>query len=259
MTGAGDLAGLQAAFASAVTGGDGAAFAGHLAGDPALALRRLAIYRDAIAANRRGALRSAYPVVARLVGDAFFGEAARRLAEASPPASADLNRYGAGFPAFLAGYAHAAPMPWLADLARLEWAWHESLMAADAPGIDFEALAGVSEAAQPRLRFELHPGVRLVRSAWPVLAIWEANQPERDGTAARDEGADDVLVWREDQRVRMALLAPEEAGFVADLARGVALEDAALARDGWDFAPMLGRLAAHGMVAGFRAGEPRRP
>lgn len=258
MTDAGALARLQAAFASAVTGEDGTAFAGHVEGDTALALRRLAIYRDAIAANRRGALRAAYPVVARLVGDGFFDEAVRLLLQESPPGCADLNRYGAGFAAFLASYAHAASMPWLADVARLEWAWHESLRAADAEGLDFEALAGVPEDAQPGVRFVLHPAVRLVRSAWPVLAVWEANQPGRDGTAERDDGADEVLVWRDEQRVRMRLLAPKEAAFVECLARGLALEEAAALLDGWDFAPMLGRLAADGLLAGFCAPHPSR-
>lgn len=254
MTGTGALARLQADFARAVTGGDEAAAVAHLAGDPALARRRLAIYREAIDANRRSALRSAYPVVARLVGEAFFDEAARRLAASAPPACADLNRYGDGFPAFLSTYSHAKAMPWLADVARLEWAWHEALSAAGAAGIDFAALAAVHAEEQPALRFSLHPSVRLVRSAWPVLAIWEANQPERDGTPDRDEGADDVLVWREDQRVRLALLAPPDAAFVEALGRGIPLE-AAAGSEGWDFAPMLERLAAHGLLADF-AGPP---
>ncbi|MCM2328121.1 MAG: putative DNA-binding domain-containing protein [Lysobacter sp.] len=254
MTGTGALARLQAAFASAVTGGDEAAVAAQLAGDPALARRRLAIYREAIGANRRGALRSAYPVVARLVGEAFFDEAARRLADSAPPACADLNRYGDGFPAFLTTYPHAGQMPWLADVARLEWAWHEALSAADAPGIDFAALAAVPAEEEPALRFSLHPSVRLVSSAWPVLAIWEANQPERDGAPDRDEGADDVLLWREDGRVRMALLDPLDAAFVAAIGRGIPLEEAA-GSEGWNFAPMLARLAEHGLLAGF-AGPP---
>lgn len=257
MTGNVDLAGLQAAFAGAVTGGDEDAVEGHLAGDPALARRRLAIYREAIDANRRRALRSTFPVVARLVGDAFFDEAARGLADSAPPACADLNRYGEGFPAFLSTYPHAEPMPWLADVARLEWAWHEALSAADVPGIDFAALAAVPAEAQPALRFTLHPSVRVVRSAWPVLAIWEANQPERDGTPDRDEGADDVLVWREEQRVRLALLAPGDAAFVASLARGLPIGEAA-GSGGWDFAPMLGRLAAQGLLAGFATAPPAR-
>jgi hypothetical protein len=249
------LARLQAQFAAAVLGEDGAGFARHLAGDAGAGLRRLAIYRNAILANRRRALRAAFPVVARLVGDGFFDEAALRYGEACPPGGADLNRYGATFAAFLAAYPHAAAMPWLADVARLEWAWHESLAAADAPGMDFAALSRVPEGEQPGLRLLLHPSVRLVRSAWPVLSIWEANQPDRDGTPDREDGADDVLVWREAQRVLLARLAPPEAAFVDAVARGLALEEAAGITDAWDFTPMLQRLALHGMLCGFSTGD----
>ena len=247
---------LQSDFAEAVLGGDGRAFASRLSGEPGLAQRRLALYRDAILANRAGALRAAFPVVARLVGDAFFDEAARSYGEEAPPACADLNRHGGTFPAFLAAYPHAAGLPWLADVARLEWAWQESLAAAEAPDLDFAALALVPESEQARLRFRLHPGVRLVRSAWPVLSIWEANQPDRDGTPDRDEGGDAVIVWRQAQRVRLARLTPAEAAFVDDLARGVALGDVAGAGDGWDFSTTLTRLAAHGMLCGLLAGDP---
>lgn len=248
------LASLQAEFAAAVTGGDEAPVMARVAGDPALARRRLAIYRDAIDAARRRALRSAFPVVARLVGDAFFGEAARLLAPSHPPASADLNRYGEAFPAFLAAYPHASGMPWLADVARLEWARHESLLAADAPALDFASLALLPEERQPAIRFDLHPAVRLVRSAWPVLAIWEANQPDRDGTPDRDEGADDVLAWREGGSVRLERLSRAQAAFVEGLARGLPLGEAVT--DDLDFAPLLARLAARGLLAGYRLAGP---
>ena len=254
MSGGEALARLQAEFAAALVAEGDPGFASRLSGEPSLALRRLAIYRRAVEANRRGALRSAYPVVARLVGEAFFAEAARGFGRHCPQDDSDLNRYGAGFPAFLAAYPHASQMPWLGDVARLEWAWHEALMAADSPGLDFGALARVDEAGQPRIRFRFHAAVRLVRSAWPVFAIWEANQPGRDGTPDRDEGADDVLVWREDQRVRAMLLESPEADFVARLLEGASLEEAAA--DGWDFSAALGRLAAGGMLAGFAVGTP---
>lgn len=253
MTSVEELRRLQAEFADAVSGGDDARFARHLAGDAGTARARLALYRDAIAANRLGALRSAFPVVARLVGDGFFAEAARRYASATPPGEADLNRYGATFAAFLAAYPHAADLPWLCDVARLEWARQESLMAPEAPALDYEALARVPDEDQPALRFALHPSLRLVRSSWPVLAIWEANQDGRDGAAEREEGADDVLVWREDGRVRLARLEPPEAAFVDALAAGIALGQAAGLDERWDFTRALRGLAARGLLTGFSA------
>ena len=101
-----------------------------------------------------------------------------------------------------------------------------------------------------RLRLILHPSVRVVRSAWPVLAIWEANQPDRDGKPDREEGADDVLVWREAQKVRLARLSPPQAAFVQGLGRGLALEDAADVEGDWDLPALLRRLAHRGMFCG---------
>jgi hypothetical protein len=245
------LKSLQEAFARAIALDDEARLLDRLAGDPAIARRGVAVYREAVRENAAAALASAYPVVARLVGDAFFGEAARRHLEAEPSASGDLNRYGDTFPAFLAGYPHAAALRWLPDIARLEWAWHEALMAADACRLDIGGLARVPQEARPCLRFDLHPSVRLVRSPWPVLAIWEANQPDRDGTPARDSGPDAVLVWREAGRVRLARLAEPEALFLERLLAGATLEAAADVPGEWDLAACLRRFAAHGILCGF--------
>jgi hypothetical protein len=252
MTHARELRRLQAEFARAILHGDVPDFAARIAGDAGRALRQLAIYRRAVLANLQGALRAAYPVVARIVGDAFFDEAARCHAEASPSASGDLNCFGGAFPAFLAAYPHAGPMPWLSDVARLEWAWHESLLAADAEGLDPAALARVPVERQPGIRFTLHPAVRLVRSAWPVLSLWEANQPGRDGTPEREEGADEVLVWREEGRVRLALLSPPESAFVEAILRGRTVEEACGAAD-WDLPALLRRLSEQRVLCGFSA------
>jgi len=245
------LARLQADFAAALEGRDARGIVGHLAGDPAVALARLAVYRRAIVANRNGALRAAYPVVARIVGESFFAEAALQHCAAQPPGDADLNRHGAAFADFLAVYPHAAGMPWLADVARLEWACHEALLAADAPPFDFARLAAVPEDEQARLVFTPHPSLRLERAAWPVLAIWEANQPDRDGTPDRDAGADEVLVWREGDCVRMALLSPGEAAIAAEIANGTPLGAIADREGKEDLAAVLARLAGHGLLTGF--------
>lgn len=251
MNGPKSLKSLQEAFARAIASGDEGRLLEALAGDPALARRGVAVYREAVRSNAAAALRAAFPVVARLVGDAFFDEAARRHLEEQPSASADLNRYGDTFPAFLGAYPHAAGLPWLSDVARLEWAWHEALMAADADGLDIGALARVPQEARPGLRFSLHPSVRLVRSPWPVFAIWEANQPDRDGTPDRDSGPDAVLAWREAGRVRLALLAAPEALFLERLMAGATLEVAADVPGEWDLAACLRRFAEHGVLCGF--------
>jgi hypothetical protein len=214
---------------------------------------RLAIYHDAIRANWARALGAAYPVTRRLVGDAFFDTAAETYGLRHPSRSGDLGEFGDRFGDFLGTYGPAAALAYLPDVARLEWAVHESTAAADAPALDFAALTRVPGDRHGALRLRLHPAVRLLESPHPVVAIWEANQPDRDGTPARLEGGDRVLVARRGFDALPRSLAPSEWTLLGALARGLALGEAceALGDEAAALPQMLVALAAEGVVCGF--------
>lgn len=217
---------------------------------------RLEIYRRAVFANWHGALAAAYPVVLRLVGADFFREAARRFARASPSTSGDLNDFGAGFADFLAGYEHAAPLAYLADVARLEWAVHEAHLAADAPACDFDAFARVPAETHDAFRFPLHPAARLLRSEHAVVALWQANQPARDGTPEGAAGPEHALVLRDDSGVRVVLLPAADWEFLAALARGATLGEACACLADEDLGRALAHLSLPGVLRGFEAPAP---
>ena len=204
----------------------------------------LEAYRRNVFANLHDALASTYPVVRRLVGEPFFREAVRCCARAHPSTSGDLHEYGEDFAAFLATYPHANGLPYLADVARLEWAVHESFMAADAAGLDFTRLAQVDPECYPRLRLRLHPAVRMVGSEHPVLAIWDANQSDRDGTLEGGTGAQRVLVRRDGEVARPTSITEQEFGLLRALEAGATLEDAGDPR-------LLARFSALRVFADF--------
>jgi hypothetical protein len=217
---------------------------------------RLALYHRSSRANRLGALAAAYPVVLRLVGDAFFGEAAARYHETAPSRCGDLGRYGEGFSEFLSGYPHARDLAYLADVARLEWAVHESRLAPEGEVFDYAALAAAAPDKLDELRIRLRPCVRLVASPYPVLAIWEANQEGRDGTPARQEGADRVVVRREPSlEARPVAVEAGPWAILAAFARGATLAQAAgeCQREGADFAPSLAALVSLDVLGTFEA------
>ena len=81
---------LQQQFADALFAGAGAAPAFAVGGADDAA-PRLAIYRRAIFANYRNALRATYPVVERLVGAPFFAAAVDAYVRAHPSCCGDLN------------------------------------------------------------------------------------------------------------------------------------------------------------------------
>jgi hypothetical protein len=214
---------------------------------------RLAIHHANARANWRGALAAAYPTVRRLVGDAFFDATCDRYAREHASRAGDLAAFGAELPAFLALYPPAAALPYLADVARLDWALHRSFHAADAGPLDLAALARLPEEDYGRLRMRLHPAAQLLKSAHPIVAIWEANRPGRDGAPERTEGSDHVLVSREGFEPRARAVPVTEWEVLALLASGATLgeacdelgERAALLRD------VLARHAAAGVLCGF--------
>jgi len=214
------------------------------------------VYRRGARENHHGALAAAYPAVRRLVGDAFFREAAVRYAAAWPSRSGDLHEFGAELAAFLRDDPFAASLPYLHDVARLEWALHESSHAAEAGPLDFAALAALPSSAHASLRFELHPSVRRIESPHPVLALWEANQPGRDGTPER-EGAQRVLVSRLDGTARPRAVDDVEWRFLESLAQGESLGEAydRLGGDAGAIAPALARYAREAILCGFRSAE----
>ena len=82
----------------------------------------IAPYRHSIRRNYRNALGATYRVVKRLVGEPFFNAAVDAYVAAHPSGCADLNVYGDRFDRFLADYPPARTLPYLPDVARLEWA-----------------------------------------------------------------------------------------------------------------------------------------
>ena len=209
------------------------------------------VYRRGVRINHAAALEAAYPVVRRLVGDAFFTEAARVYSAQHASTSGDLDEYGDGFARFLASYPHAASLPYLADVAILEWACHESERAPQAPAFDFAALAEVPPQAHGDLRFALHPAVRLVASPHPIVSIYAANAPGRDGTPERTSGAQLALVRREGSRARVQACDADEWRLLQGFARGETLAEASRGVAEALVPGALARWVSSGVIAAF--------
>jgi hypothetical protein len=251
------LADIQSTFLDSLfTGGNAGAEALVVPGDIGAA-RRLDIYRHNARSNWRSALQAVYPVVLALVGEPFFNEAADRFADAEPSRSGDLRCFGGGFAAFLAGYPHAGELAYLPDVARLEWAWHESFHAAEHAVLEVAKLALVAPDRYGDLLFGLHPSVRLVRSDFPALAIWRANQEgfKGDGRVDLGAGGEHVLVFRGDGETRLFALERADWQFLHCLERGLSLEETA-GQEGLDGdaafpGEALARWVGEGVIVSF--------
>lgn len=247
---------VQEAFAEALLA-DGRAAAAHVRPGRFAPERQLGVYRNNVRTTLTAALGDIHPVVHRLVGEEFFGYAAAQYLRAHPPASGNLHDFGDRFAAFLASFAPAAGLVYLADVARLEWAWHEAFHAPESRALALEALAGIAPADYPRLRFGLHPSARLLTSPYPVVRIWQVNQPDFEGEPTVDlaEGGCRVLVVRRDAAVEVETLGEAEFILLSSFAEGRTLEEAAtaaLARaTDLDLSGLLRRYVAEEVIVRF--------
>jgi hypothetical protein len=216
--------------------------------------RRFSVYRNNVYSSLIDVMQARFPVASRLVGDEFFRAMARVYVEQEPPRSAVLLRYGMSFPVFIAGFAPARSVPYLADIAALEWAWHAAYHAADATPVPLEELASVADHAGGAV-LKLHPSLGLVSSAYPIVSIFELHAETAEPPQTKLEAqAEDALVLRPHVEVEIRRLPAGAVTFIESIRDGASIGKAAEAALGcapdFDLEANLAGLMTSGAIVG---------
>ncbi len=172
-----ELAAFQDAFAEALLAD---APAGPVARQPGFS-----VHRNTSARGSVEALRSAFPTVDLMLGEDMFGEVALAYRTEQPPRTPVLAAYGACFPNFLARQTWAAELPYVPDVARLDWLWLESLLARDC------SMPRTPSKWDGTQRIVLHPTARFAWTTTPAMTIWQAHRRAEDFAELTPE-------WREE-------------------------------------------------------------
>ncbi|WP_428248970.1 putative DNA-binding domain-containing protein [Ferrovibrio sp.] len=248
---------LQADFTAALRDPDRPPPAAIRATSAAQCRAHFNIHRNNMHVSLAAVLEARFPVIRRLVGDEFFHAMALVFVRQLPPASPVLARYGKGFGAFLQDFAPVRDLPYLPDMAALEWARSEAYHAADAPAASIADLAALPETALPMARLRLHPALRLEVSDYPIVSLWQTNSHDAE---VRPLGAEmpgeTALVTRPLLDVLVMALPPGGAAFITAVQAGAgfaAAADAALDH-GADLPSLLATLFDAGAITGIAAG-----
>lgn len=199
-------------------------------GEPDFA-ERFDAYRNNAWQFFAAALEQTYPVVQRRVGAEFFRRLVHEYREAHPSRQGDLHWAGADFAPWLQQRLAGSGYDWLADLARLEWAVAEAVVAASAPAAALHELAAFPPESLAGLRVNLHPSVRLVASAYPVWSVWQANQQDDADPVDLAQGAEHCVVACIDERPVLYRIAATDHQVLDRLQQGDALGAALAAAD----------------------------
>ena len=221
----------------------------HAAPGPAA---RFGIYRNNRIAALTESLAATYPATERIVGQRFFRAMVAAFIARHAPRSPVLLEYGGEFPDFIDAFAPAAGLPYLGDVARVEWAWMRAYHARDAIARAADALAPFA-GAEAGLTATLHPSFALIRSAHPAGTIWQMNTGETTPGPIESWHGEAVLVVRPKREVRVRIVPEDTAAFLAALEAGQPLGIAARAaralNPDFDLAAQLAGAFALGLVA----------
>ncbi|OIQ24910.1 MAG: DUF2063 domain-containing protein [Alphaproteobacteria bacterium MedPE-SWcel] len=197
---------------------------GLLDGQNQAAGRRFSVYRNNVAVSLTQALHQGFPVLTRILGPDNMDGLAGQFLRAHPPVSPVLAHYGHALPAYLDSLPQLSHLGYLGDIVRLELALRRSYHAADAAPIEALRLSTLSPDALLACRFSFAPAVSVLRSDWPIHAIWRYNTV--DGAAKPAPAAEDVLITRPDYDPEPHPLPPGAALWIDALRSGDSLATA---------------------------------
>lgn len=244
---------LQSAFAAFLTSGDFGGLAPAIVCDTIGAEARLRIYRHHVRHSLTTVLGATFPTVQALVGEEFFAGMARGFLENDLPRQPVLSEYGAGFVDFIAGFEPTRGLPYLADMARLDWAMNVAFHTGPGATLDAASLGAIAPERLPSLNLWLAKDVTLLNSPFPLHRIWAASQPGAPDDKVEMIEGQTVLLVRADGFVP---LQAGEAAFLAALAAGETLDQAAataLAREtGFDLSTCFARFLGKGVFAALQ-------
>jgi len=187
---------------------------------------RLGIYRNNTLFVLTDILAGTYPVIQKLVGAGFFKTMARHYISEYPQSAGNRHSFGAALSIFLARYEPALSLPYLPDIAAIEWAYFHAMLAMDAVVISAQEL-GQMLAAQGNYTLQLHPSVRLANQTYNSLEIWQSQQQESDSAVTLQRRPHQLLIWR-DQTDAVCILpvSKDMAALLIHCQRGAGLAQA---------------------------------
>ncbi len=183
-------------------------------------LRRFAVYRNNVVAGLIDALSERFPVCMRLVGEEFFRVMAQRYVSASLPRTPMLFEYGEDFATFISRFEPARSLPYLADLAHLEYALGRAYHAADAAPLFWDILRSLPPERLETATVSLHPSMQIVLSKYPIVSIWRANMAAGPPQILILDHAEHAFVVRPRLDVEVCALPAGGSVFVRSLING---------------------------------------
>ncbi len=207
---------------------------------------RLKVYRNNIVGGLTDTLLISFPLVKKLVGEAFFKELARAFIPQNPPNEGCLNTYGQGLNTFIKTFKPAQSLPYLSDVARFEIALTNSYYAPDDKALTIEDLSKILPEDLSNMPLQLRKSTELLSSSYPLNAIREfclREDQNNDEQLDLDQSGAPLMIYRPALEVLVVTLNKDEFEMLQNLENnpnlGSALEKTLEQHENFDFQGFL--------------------
>jgi len=173
----------------------------------------LTVYRRNLIFGLCRAMAETYPVCHDLLGEGNFHFLCKQYIHRFPSRARDLGGYGERFADFLAEREEVRDLPFLADLARLEWLADRALRLPPTASLEEDELSLPAHGEERVRRLtRLRRSVLLLRARFTILDAWRDHQngglDAIRGETLRPRGQH-LLVWSREGRPYAAEVDPE--------------------------------------------------
>jgi hypothetical protein len=188
---------------------------------------RLKVYHNNVVGSLTLALMSNFPLLEKLVGADFLKALCREYVILNPPCAAWLYAYGESFAHFISNHPHTQNLPYLTDVAQMEWFIKSAEHAPDDSPLDQATLAAIPMDHLSDVKLELRQSSHLLKSRYPLLALRDfCLNPESlapDLSAATETH---LMIYRPSLEVEIVPLSQDEYKFLENIHAGNNLGDA---------------------------------
>ncbi len=214
--------------------------------------QQLAIYQNNVHSALQKSLAQIYPVCKKILGEKYFKQLASFYIKNYPSTNSDLNVYGDHFSDFIGMQnqlrEELKDFPYLSDLVKLEWFYHQIYYTTQISVFDFLAYSQLSEQQQAQSVFQLVPCFRFMNSDYPVISIWQLNQDELNTQQTVNSKPEKYCIFRNNNQIELIPIDTTMYTLLSNIKGGKTLAELVQ----MDIDDDLPKLIKQGWIGGFK-------
>ena len=217
---------------------------------------RLEIYRNNVFGNFDSVLEIIYPITKKIVGENYFDNLCKKYHKQHPSKSGNLDDYGKYFYKLINDLKSEHKLPYLKDVAKIEWQCHFAYFTKDVAGFEVEKFQNLKEKELFKVRFKLHPSSYLLASKHPIYSVWKFSESDKKQKLNLGKLKNEwVLIERANWKTNVLELSEPEFLFLKHIKKGQNLyqiyQDLNKKYPNFDIGSLINKYISNGVISGY--------